>query len=183
MTDTLIVNGSDSFVTSVGTAASFDNDSSQGANAALIFTAVQKGVQGNDITIAYIDDVSNPSPPTVEVDGLDIIVNVDSGVTIASAVETALEGDAAAAALITVANKAANNGTGVVTAFAEAAFTGGTADVLLPGQQKVIDVTTAELAAFVAAGCAATLATSDYQARRALARTLKYNKVTREHGS
>lgn len=181
MADYLIINGTDSAVTSVGVAAAYDNNPDQGANGAHTFTAVLKGVQGNDITIEFVDDVANPAPPVVTVTDLAISVAIDTGVTLASAVETALEASAAAMDLITVANTAGNDGTGVVVAFGPENLTGGLADTLPKQSQKVVDVTDAQLADYVDAGCAVAQADATYQERRRAARTLKYDKVTAKH--
>lgn len=178
MAEYLIINGTDSAVTSVGASASYDTAADQGANAGLVFTAALPGVQGNDITIEYVDDVTNPDPPTVEVTGTAIVVSIDSGVTLASEVETAVE---AATALVTVANSGAETGAGTVVAQGPDSLAGGTADYIPAQSQKVVEVTDAQLADFVDAGCGVAQADVTYQERRRIARTLKYDKVTAVH--
>lgn len=101
-----------------------------GTNNDLKFTAVNRGVGGNDITVAYV--VSGASTPlSVDVTGTDIVVNVETdgssaAVSTADEVMDAVNGDAAAAALVSAALASGNDGTGVVTALAETPLAGGT---------------------------------------------------------
>ena len=86
-----------------------------GANNDLTFTANATGIDGNNIRVTYLDDPANPNPPTVSVVGNAISVNIDSGVTLASAVRTAIQNNSAANALITVGFRSGNTGAGTVT--------------------------------------------------------------------
>lgn len=101
-----------------------------GTNNDLVFTAKVKGAAGNSITVAYVDPGANDAALSVQVTGTEIVVSLatdGSGVITSTAaqVEAAIEASTAAAALVTVANAAANDGTGVVTAMAEDALEGG----------------------------------------------------------
>lgn len=101
-----------------------------GANNDLDFTAVTAGADGNDITIAYIDPAANDAALSVSVSGTAITVNLATGgggaiTSTAAQVDAAIDALPAAAALVTPANKAANDGTGVATAMAATALTGG----------------------------------------------------------
>lgn len=100
--------------------ASLDTDLT-GANNDLAYTAVAAGEDGNAVTIAYVDPGENNAVLEVLVSGTDIVVNLATDgdgliTTTADDIVTALEADTGASALVTVANKAANDGTGVVTA-------------------------------------------------------------------
>lgn len=99
-----------------------------GTNNDLVFTAKTKGVAGNSITVALIDPGEETATEAVEVTGTDIVVtlrSVSSTLSTAAQVKTAIEANATANALVAVTNKAANDGTGVVTAMAEDALEGG----------------------------------------------------------
>lgn len=99
-----------------------------GANNDLVFTAKTKGASGNSITITFADPGEETAAEVVAVTGTDIVVTLRSvGGTLSTAaqVKTAIEASAAAAALVTVANAAANDGTGEVIAMAEDALEGG----------------------------------------------------------
>lgn len=101
-----------------------------GNNNDLDFTAVAAGAGGNDITVAYVDPAANDAALGVVVTDTAIVVNLatDSGGLITSTaadVDAAIDALPAAAALVTPANKAANDGTGVVTAMAATALAGG----------------------------------------------------------
>lgn len=67
----------------------------------LTFTSKLRGVAGNDITIALVDGVS-AGEETVEVEGLDIVVNMDDGNSTAQQIADALEASEDAMALIGV---------------------------------------------------------------------------------
>jgi hypothetical protein len=92
-----------------------------GGNNDLVFTAKTRGAAGNDITIRY---VIAAGATAVTVVGSAITVTCATG-TLASAVKTAIEGNAAANALVAVANAAANDGTAAVIALAATALSGG----------------------------------------------------------
>lgn len=101
-----------------------------GTNNDLVFTAVPSGAAGNSVTIAYIDPSGNDEELSIEVTGTDIVVNLATGgagaiTSTAAQILAAIEDNEDAAALVTVANKSSNNGTGVVTALAETALSGG----------------------------------------------------------
>lgn len=106
-----------------------------GDDNALTFTAVAYGASGNDITIAYVDPGDADVALSVAVDGTDIVVTLEtdseSAITSTAAdILAAIEVDAAADALVTVAINAADSGigddgSGVVTALASAPMTGG----------------------------------------------------------
>lgn len=94
----------------------------------LVFTAKTKGVVGNDIMITYVDPGEETATESVEVTGSAIVVtlrSVSSVLSTALEVTAAIEGDAAADALVTVANAAANDGTGSVTEMEAAALADG----------------------------------------------------------
>lgn len=101
-----------------------------GNNNDLDFTAATAGADGNDITIRYVDPAANSQALAVSVVGSAITVSLatdGAGVITSTAaqVDAAIDALPAAAALVTPANKAGNDGTGVVTAMAAAALTGG----------------------------------------------------------
>lgn len=101
-----------------------------GTNNDLTYTAKTVGVEGNDITVTYV--VAGASTPlSVSVSGNAITVNVatDAGglaTSTAAQVRDAVNASAPASALVTAANAAGNDGTGVVTALAATSLTGGT---------------------------------------------------------
>jgi hypothetical protein len=99
-----------------------------GANNDLTFTAKVKGEAGNDITITYVNPGEETATESVEVTGSDIVVtlrSVSAVLSTAAQVKAAIEANAAANALVSVANANANDGTGAVTAMAEDALEGG----------------------------------------------------------
>lgn len=101
-----------------------------GNNNDLLFTAVTAGADGNDITIRYVDPAAISQALAVSVLGTAITVSLATDgagaiTSTAAQVDAAIDALPAAAALVTPANKAANDGTGVVTALAATALTGG----------------------------------------------------------
>jgi uncharacterized protein (UPF0333 family) len=124
-------------------AATLDTDSTQGANAAVIYTAnnANDGFAGNRISVEYVvptDDDEAHALAVEVVEGsnefgdtylISVSLEVDTdGSTILSTadeVKAAVEANALADALVSVADKAANDGSGVVSAFAETALSGG----------------------------------------------------------
>lgn len=99
-----------------------------GANNDLDFTAKVKGTSGNSITIALVDPGVETATESVAVVGSAITVtlrSVSSVLSTAAQVKAAIEASAAAAALVTVANKSGNDGTGNVIALAATALSGG----------------------------------------------------------
>lgn len=92
-----------------------------GTNNDLVFTAKIKGTYGNGITISYVNPGVETATESVTVVGKAITVtlrSVSSVLSTAAQVETAIEANAAAAALVTVANAGGNNGSGAVIALA-----------------------------------------------------------------
>lgn len=103
-----------------------------GNNNDLVFTSVATGTAGNAVTVAYIDPSANDAELEIVVDGTDIVVNLatdNAGVitTTGDDIKAAILESEEASALVTVADKAANDGSGVVTALTETALSGGTA--------------------------------------------------------
>ena len=95
-----------------------------------MFTAVNGGTDGNGITVTYTDPSGNDQALAVSVVGTDIDVSLATGpagaiTSTADDISTAIAADEDAAALVTVADAEDNDGSGVVTAMAEAALTGG----------------------------------------------------------
>lgn len=102
---------------------------------------------GNDVTVQYVDDITNPTTPTVTVTDEAIVVNIDSGVTTANQVIAALTRDQNAAFLVTAAKAAGGDGTGAVTATGPTSLTGGDGaairtDVGFLGDEVAYQVTT-----------------------------------------
>ena len=101
-----------------------------GVNNDLVYTAKERGTDGNTITVAYVV-AGNNTPLTVAVAGKAITVNVATGAggaatSTATLVANAIRANAAANALVGVANATANTGAGIVTALASTSLTGGT---------------------------------------------------------
>lgn len=94
----------------------------------LVYTSKLTGVAGDAITIAYINP-AQAGALSIVVTGTDIVVNLahdgNAITTTADDISDAIALDPAAHALVGVANKAGNDGSGVVTAMAETALTGG----------------------------------------------------------
>jgi hypothetical protein len=102
-----------------------------GANNDLVFTAVPAGAAGNRISVEYVNPGANNQALHVVINGTAIRIFLATGV--AGAITTTAAQIAALtdfAALVTVANKAANDGTGVVTAMTGTPLAGG---VDIPG--------------------------------------------------
>lgn len=120
-----------------------------GANNDLVFTAVALGTPGNAITVAYVDPGGTTAALSVVVVGNAITVNLARAAsaisTIASDIIAAIIASAPASALVTVANAAANNGTGLVIAMGATNLTGGVdaafvdVAVVLPGLDSVLN--------------------------------------------
>lgn len=102
-------------------------------NAALTITANTAGTDGNSIRYAHVVPSTANAALSVAVSGNDITVNVATGATAGTATSTASEvvaevnGLVAAAALVTASLPTGSDGTGVVSASAMAALTGGAA--------------------------------------------------------
>lgn len=100
-----------------------------GTNNDLKYSTVNRGLEGNDIRIRYVVS-GNDTPLSVSVSGKDITVNVATdgsgeATSTAAQVKTAIDASAPAAALVSTANATGNDGTGVVTALAFTALSGG----------------------------------------------------------
>lgn len=96
------------------------------AHAELVFTAKTRGPGGNNITIEYVDPEEANATVAVEVDGTAIKVLLVPGE--GGAITTTANDIIAAFAdntLVSVVKKSANDGSGVVTAMAATALTGG----------------------------------------------------------
>jgi len=101
----------------------------------LTFTAVAFGEDGNAITIAYVDPAANDAELGVVVTGTDIVVNLATGeagaiTSTAADVLAAIEAEPAADALVvptilTTDSGTEDDGSGVVTAMAEAPLADG----------------------------------------------------------
>lgn len=89
----------------------------------LTFTAVEKGVDGNSITIALVDG-GTAGDEEVEVTGTDIVVSMDDGVSTAQQIADAIEASEEAMALIGV-EVASGQGAVAQDAFAEAPLVDG----------------------------------------------------------
>src|SRR4051794_8928712 len=91
-----------------------------GTNNALVYTSKASSVAANSVRVRYV--VAGTSTAlSVSVAGSDITVNVatDGGgaaTSTAAQIKAAVDGSTPAAALVTVANAAGNDGTGVVAA-------------------------------------------------------------------
>lgn len=101
-----------------------------GANNDLVFTARQAGDEGNGIEVVYVDPGGNNAAESVEVEGLTLIVNLatDGAGAITStgdSIKATIAADPAANNLVSVADAAANDGSGVVTAMAATNLAGG----------------------------------------------------------
>lgn len=99
-----------------------------GANNDLDYTAKTKGTAGNSITIAYVNPGTETATEAVAVVGTAITVtlrSVSSVLSTAAQVKAAIEANTAANALVSIANKSANDGTGAVIALTATALSGG----------------------------------------------------------
>jgi len=100
-----------------------------GDNNDLVFTSHATnypGIDGNDISVEY-EDTGTAGAETVVVTTHAIVVGIEAGVSTAAQVKTAVEASAEAMALLaSVANKAANDGSGTVAVLAHTHLSGGT---------------------------------------------------------
>lgn len=101
-----------------------------GTNNDLDFTGKLYGLASNAISVTYVDPGGATAVLGVTVSGTDITVNLGRAASAinstAALVKAAVEAVAAAAALVTVTNKAGNDGTGLVTAMAKTNLSSGT---------------------------------------------------------
>lgn len=132
-TDTTVAVAGQAITVSIGyqalTAASLTTNMT-GANNDLVFTAVEPGADGNNITVALTDPSGNDQALAITVTDTDIVVSLATGpagaiTTTASQLLAALNADEDAAALITTTLKTGNTGAGVVTALTETSLAGG----------------------------------------------------------
>lgn len=101
-----------------------------GDNNDIVYTSKLTGVLGDAITVEYVDPSDTEQSLLVEVTGTDITVNLatDAGGIITSTadeIKAAIAALPAAHALVGTADKAANDGSGVVTAMAKTNLAGG----------------------------------------------------------
>jgi len=68
----------------------------------LTFISKIPGEAGNDISIVFLDELSDASASVEEVDGLKIVVHMENNATTATALKTAIDADPEASALIEV---------------------------------------------------------------------------------
>lgn len=110
-----------------GTAASYDTDPDQGANAAIVFTAAFEGALPS-LAIQYVAGGTAGAEAVslgIGADGQVIIkVTVETGVSTADQVKAALDAEDLSS-LCTYADKAGNDGSGAVVTMAAKTFTGG----------------------------------------------------------
>jgi hypothetical protein len=130
--DAITVKYDDTTPTSVAEVKSSLSTDLVGDNNDLVYTSKLTGTAGDAITIAYIDP-AGAGALSIVVTGTDIVVNLahDGGgiTTIADDISAAIALDVDANALVGVADKAANDGSGVVTAMAETPLAGGVDEV------------------------------------------------------
>jgi hypothetical protein len=113
--------------------ASLSTNLTGATNNDLDFTAKWDGASGNSISVQYVDPGAASQSLSVSVTGYAIQVslatNGSSTITSTAAlVEAAVEAHATAAELVSVANKAANDGTGVVAAMAKTNLSSGSGE-------------------------------------------------------
>jgi hypothetical protein len=109
-----------------------------GTNNDLVFTAVKRGAWGNAVSVIYVDPGGTSATLGVVVEGFKITVNLGRTAsaidTTAAALMAAVIANADAAQLVTIANAAANDGTGLVIALAETFLAGGSLQTAQPTQ-------------------------------------------------
>ena len=98
-------------------AASLTTNLSNASNNDVVFTAKVAGVAGNSISIEYVISGTG-STATVAVVDKAITITAGSACT-ADTMKAAVEASTAAAALVSVADKAGNDGTGVIDTLAK----------------------------------------------------------------
>lgn len=109
-----------------------------GTNNDLVFTAIKRGQWGNAVSVTYVDPGGASATLSVVVEGFKITVNLgraSSAInTTAAALMTAVQANADAAQLVSIANASGNDGTGLVTALAETFLAGGSLQTTPPSQ-------------------------------------------------
>ena len=159
-----------------------------GANNDLTFTAVTSGAAANSITIRYVDPAAAGAALSVSVSGNAITVNLATDgssviTSTAAEIDAAIDALPAAAALVTPANKAANDGSGVVTAMSATALAGGTdAQVPLftvtgPVAVRLLAVCSTNLAGASATLAAGTVATTGGLIAQSTATDIDANEI------
>jgi hypothetical protein len=118
----------DAIAAKYGTAASLTT-ALTGANNDLTYTARVAGLASESVTVRYVDPGAASAALSVAVVGQAITVNLATNgssviTSTAAQVRDAINGSAAASALVFAANAAANDGTGVVTALAATPLAG-----------------------------------------------------------
>lgn len=127
-----------------------------GTNNDLDFTAVPSGEQGNGIQVVYVDPGGITATLSVSVDVQERIITVNLGRaasainSTAAQVAAAIAANTDAAALVTSANHAGNDGTGIVTAMSALTLGSGTSGG--HGAIKLFDVSGSALAAVILIG-------------------------------
>lgn len=111
----------------------------------ITFTSKVKGTAGNAITITLADTLSDGSA-SVSVDGTDITIDIEGGVTTAEDIAAAVEADTDADALVSVVVDTGDEAVAQAAA-AETALEGGTAatySYVTKGAQVLVNDTTGE---------------------------------------
>jgi hypothetical protein len=107
-----------------------------GTNNDLVFTAKSGGQWGNSIQVEYIDPGGTSATLAVTVRGFVVSVSLGRTAsaidTTATALKTAVDASLDASKLVSVANAAANDGTGLVIALTATALASGTWSVAQP---------------------------------------------------
>jgi hypothetical protein len=126
-------------VPGAGTAAASLTVDPAGANNALDWEAIDDGTEGNLISVEYIDPAANSSPLDLDLDGnaIKVYLATDGGgviTTIADDISAAVAVHPVISLLVTCVDNGGDDGSGVVTAMAQAYLTGGTSNyVATPG--------------------------------------------------
>lgn len=109
-----------------------------GANNDVTLTAKAVGAEGNDISLTLVDPGGVSATLGVVVTGKDIVVNLGRATsaidTTGDLLKAAIEASEAANALVTIADKAGNDGSGLVTALTKTYLTGGVDTSLVKGR-------------------------------------------------
>lgn len=105
-----------------------------GNNNDLVFSSVVKNNTENSITVQYTDPYNHNQSLHVTVTGKDINISLATDnngaiITTAAQIKSAIDSTPAASALITVANAAGNDGSGVVTSMAKTNLKGGSVGI------------------------------------------------------
>lgn len=121
-------------LTDVGAYASLDHS-------VLVFTAKAKGAAGNDISIALTNEATAGSE-SVEVTGMDIVVEIEAGASTATQVKAAIDASAEALELIGVTID--GSASTAITALTADNLEGGANafDYVVPGAAVFVDATT-----------------------------------------